>query len=193
MGLLQPARAILAPVDFSDGSRAAFTLAVRLARHLGSRLHVLSVVDPMMAATARKRGSDLVAEARDELQRFIEACPEAVALTPCRDVVIGSAADAIVTIAEREQADLIVLSAHGWFRPGSRPLGSVTQQVLLRAEGSVLVVPDGWTAPDDRQDTGLGPIVVGVDYSESAAVAVRTASALGRPDSIPWAGPHRLR
>ena len=42
---------ILAPVDFSTGSRAALEHAARLAVKLGAKLHVLHVIDSLALAT----------------------------------------------------------------------------------------------------------------------------------------------
>ncbi len=175
-----PPRAILVAIDFSDASRRAFSLATQLAVRCGARLHLLHVADPALVSAAAHHGIELTTEARGELQRFIEAQPSASELRPTCHVVVGPAAEAIVTIADREQADLVVIAAHGWSGPRCRPLGSVAQEVVLRASRSVLVVPDGWSCPNDPSSPLVGPVVVGVDRTETSAVAIGAAAALAR-------------
>lgn len=175
-----PPRAILAAVDFSEPSRAALTLAARLASQCGATLHVLHAEDPLLASAAAETGIDLTTETREELQRFIQAAVPAGGPPAYRDVVVGPPVSAILDVAQREGTDLIVLGAHGMSGAGRLLFGSTTEGVLLRATRSILVVPDGWTPP--RPDTpglaGTGPIVAGVDFSEPSIKAAAAACTL---------------
>jgi nucleotide-binding universal stress UspA family protein len=175
-----PPRVILVAVDFSESSRVALTCAARLAQQCAAELHVLHAEDPLLTVAAANANVDLTAEMRDELQRFIHLVPPAAALAPCRDVVSGNPVSVILDIAQREGANLIVLGAHGMSGTGRLLFGSVTQGVLLRANRSVLVVPDCWRAPkpDAAGLTGIGPVVVGVDFSEPSWLAAAGACAL---------------
>ncbi|MEQ1573381.1 MAG: universal stress protein [Vicinamibacterales bacterium] len=177
---MRPPRSILAAVDFSEQSRQALTLAARLARQCGAALHVLHAEDPLLAAAATQAGIDLTAETQEELQRFIGSAPPAATCTPSRSVVMGAPVSTILHVAKRDGDDLIVLGAHGMSGAGHALFGSVTEGVLTRADRSVLVTPDGWSAP--RPDVGglagVGPIVVGIDFSHSSLRAARSACAL---------------
>ena len=177
-----PPRAVLAAVDFSESSRRALALAARLAQHCGATLHVLHAEDPLLFAAAAEARVDLTAETRDELKRFLATAPPAADLDVCCDVVTGQAIPAILDIAQREGADLIVLGAHGMSGAGRFLFGSVTEGVMLRANRSVLVVPENWDAPrpDAPGLTGIGPLVVGVDFSESSLIAATAAAALAQ-------------
>ena len=65
-------------------------------------------------------------------------CDSGVSMTE-RRVAFGGASDCIITLAERESADLIIIGAHG--RSGlKRLLGSTASSVLNRARCDVLVV-----------------------------------------------------
>lgn len=171
--------AVLAAVDFSEPSRRALMFAAQLARQCNATLHVLHVEDPLLFAAAAEARVDLTAETRDELQRFITTAPPAAALEPCRDVVTGGAVQAILDLAQREGTDLIVLGAHGMSGAGRMMFGSVTEGVMLRANRSVLVVPENWANTGaDNGMSGVGPLVVGIDFSESSLLAASAAAAL---------------
>lgn len=175
-----PLRSILVAVDFSEQSRLALGLGARLARQAGATLHVLYVENPLLVASATHNGIDLLAENREELQRFIATVPPAAACTQHPDVVSGEPATAILHLANREAADLIVIGARGMSGPGRMIFGSVAEAVLLHADRSVLVTPDTWTPPQGGGDTlaGVGPIVVGIDFSEPSLLAARAACQL---------------
>ncbi len=173
-----PPRTILVATDFSDASWEAFNFAVKLATTCHATLDVLHVEDPLLLEEAGQSGRDLIAEAKTELQRFVDTSAEAVALMPRLHVVSGSVPEAIVTIGMREQAGLIILASHGRSAVTRRPLGSVAHQVLLRADRPVLLVPDHWRLPQDDDQAQLGPVVVGIDRSEPSLAAARAACGL---------------
>jgi nucleotide-binding universal stress UspA family protein len=180
-----PPRTILAAVDFSEPSRVALVFAARLATHCQARLHVVHAEDPLLGAAARTAGIDLAGETREELQRFIETAPPARDRAPDTHVVVGVPADVICHIADREQADLIVIGTHGMSGAAQLFFGSVAEAVLVRANVSVLAVPEAWMPPrPDRADlTGMGPIVAGIECTTpalaAAAAACRLAAVLG--------------
>ena len=66
-------RSILYPVDFSEQSRHALRWAAAFAARFGSRLTVVSVVDPLLAEAARVRlGQDLATEETEPaLREFV--------------------------------------------------------------------------------------------------------------------------
>jgi nucleotide-binding universal stress UspA family protein len=87
----------------------------------------------------------------------------------------GSPHSAILEVAERSNAELIVVGAHGGGLEGI--LGNVTRQVVRHAHASVLVV----RAPaSDRK----GEVLIATDFSPSAGYAItegqREAERLGR-------------
>jgi len=177
-----PPRSIIAAVDFSESSRVALAMAARLAHVCGARLHVLHAEEPLLQAAAVEAHVDLTTETHAELVRFIASAPPAADCQPHRDVVGGPPATVIVDIARREGADLIVLGAHGMSGAERLLFGSVTEGVLRRADRSVLVVPEAWVPPqpDAPGLAGVGPLVVGVDFSESSLRAVSQAGALAQ-------------
>lgn len=177
-----PPKRILVGVDFSECSRAALAFASRLALHVGGDLDVLHVPDPLLMTAARTAQVDLAAEAGDELARFIRATPPAADAHPETLVICGRAGKVLCDIAAREQADVLVVGAHGMTGAGRWLFGSNTERALRHARMSVLVVPSGWRPPTPQANdlTGLGPVIAAVDFTEPALVAARAAARLAK-------------
>ena len=175
-----PPQIVVAAVDFSESSRSALAFAARLAKHAGARLHVVHAQDPLLASAARSAGIDIDAETRAELTTFMQSAPPAGEWSPFHEVAEGLPADVVCNIADRENADVIVVGAHGMSGVGRALFGSTTEGLLRKADHSVLVVPDAWTPP--RQDTddlsGVGPIVVGVEPEPPAYAAAHAGREL---------------
>lgn len=141
-------RRIMVPIDFSDCSLAGLKYAVEFARNVGARIMVLHVTDlgPVMMTTA---GGDydsptyLEAARRrcgDQMQAFLKRVDfDSVPVTT--SAVAGYCPAAIYQAAEKEGADLIIISTHG--RTGLRHalLGSVAEGTVRHSACPVLVVP----------------------------------------------------
>jgi nucleotide-binding universal stress UspA family protein len=173
-----PPRAILAAVSFSETSRVELVLAARLARHCGADLHVLYVEDPLLDAAARRAGIDLSRSTQRELQRFVADAWPAALCSPETHVVVGAAVDVILEVAHQQGADLIVVD--GGRVSGAEKLlfGSTTEQLMRRADVSLLVAPSEWRPPrpDAADLSNLGPVIAIVDMSEQPSVAATKAA-----------------
>jgi nucleotide-binding universal stress UspA family protein len=135
---------ILAATDFSESSLAAVEYAAQLARHFSAKLILAHVVEPLIApgpwrSFAQESDETRSAEARIRLKSLAEeSCPaqDCETLAP-----VGRAADVIGSLAEEQEAQVVVMglsSAQGPFAP--RP-GSIAYRVLTSATVPVLVVP----------------------------------------------------
>jgi nucleotide-binding universal stress UspA family protein len=140
---------VLCASAFSPSCRTALDLAVLMAQERDARLillHALEVPDvqpgPLPSAvTSRFRTytSSLRAEAHERLQ---QALPDDISYR-CRPesrVVTGNAADAILTMAAREQAQLIVMGVQTRGALDRLLFGSTTRQVMRAAACPVLSV-----------------------------------------------------
>jgi nucleotide-binding universal stress UspA family protein len=107
-------KTLVVPLDGTPQSNVALPLARLLARASRGRLVLVRVVDPAM----------LGPDERVEHQR----------------VMVGSPADRIVASAEQVDADLIVMSTHGYQAPLSTLLGSTANEVVRAAGRPVLLV-----------------------------------------------------
>ena len=173
-----PPRLILAAVDFSESSHTALTFAARLAKQADARLHVVHAQDPLLAKAARAADVDIDSETRAELSAFMQRAAPAGDWSPFQEVVTGAAVAVLCDTADRINADVIVVGAHGMSGVGRVLFGSTTEGVIRKADHSVLVVPDSWTPPRPERDdlAGLGPVVVALEPTPAAYAAARAAN-----------------
>jgi nucleotide-binding universal stress UspA family protein len=174
-------RRILVATDFSPTAENAHSTAVKLARWLGSELHVLHVRvlldDP-----------HLEDEQKSELQRMIErtddAKQEALGGRPGSDdidvrthLIRGlSASEVIVETCSDLHCDLIVMGTHGRRGLSHLLLGSVAEKVLRTAPVPVLTVRPDAPVPGDRIHHILAPH----DFSRHSEDALQIAAAWAR-------------
>jgi nucleotide-binding universal stress UspA family protein len=128
----------------TDGSRSAqraVAEATRLAKALGSELHVVSAYEPL-------RGVRVVGQVEvpilpdTKVQAVVEEAAANVRIggvTVQSHAVTGDPADALLAIAEQESAGLIVVGSCG-MHGVTRILGSVPNKVSHRARCNVLIV-----------------------------------------------------
>ncbi|MCH7711355.1 MAG: universal stress protein [Proteobacteria bacterium] len=138
---------ILLTVDLTEESswKKALPTAVETCQCAGATLHVLSVVpDFGMTVVAQFFPEDYenktVEEARKELEKLCAGgVPDGVTVKPI--VAYGTIYEQIISVAERIEADLIVMAAH---RPALEDylLGPNAARVVRHSNCSVLVVRD---------------------------------------------------
>lgn len=138
---------IVLTTDLSDESKRAFAPTAALARQLGLRLVLLSVLERMPFEPA---GAGLVAHYPDpehlrrDQERELERLAAGIGKDLVARTVVLDAADVVTAIcdfAHREGASYIAMATHG--RSGLRRLllGSVAEAVLRHARVPVLVFP----------------------------------------------------
>jgi nucleotide-binding universal stress UspA family protein len=138
---------------------------------------VLHVQDPILTEAARAAHVNLGAESMEELRRFVAGTPPADRCQPETFVVCGSPGTVLCSIAEREQADVLVVGAHGMSNAARWLFGSNTERVLRHAPMSVVVVPGTWKPArlQTHDLSGIGPVIVAIDFTEPALEAARAA------------------
>jgi nucleotide-binding universal stress UspA family protein len=140
---------IVAGTDGSATSREAVGKAAELARLTSARLHLVTAVRPLGQAPLALSGAapitlpaGLEEQAREEVARRLAALAQEISRTGvevkthCRT---ESPAEALIAVAEREQADLIVVGNKGMRGP-RRILGSVPNSVAHAAPCAVMIV-----------------------------------------------------
>ncbi|MGO8786718.1 MAG: universal stress protein [Terriglobia bacterium] len=181
---------ILCPIDFSQFSIRAYLHALSLAEHYGAKLFVQHVVELWRypsADFAVSAGSfedfcrDLGENCEKELQQFLENYTPGDIQPECV-VQRGIAPDSILTFAEAQKADLIVMGTHGRRGFDRLMLGSVTERVMRKASCPVLVVhkpSHDFIIPDSRQDAvNLNRILFCTDFSANSRRALDYALSL---------------
>lgn len=170
---------ILHPTDFSDASRPAFAEALRLARAAGATLHLLHAAELTLYGPA----SGALAASDDEHRAALAAlagAARAAGVAVATTLRSGEAvAPTIVTVAEEEGADLIVLGTHG--RRGLRRffLGSVAEEVLREAPCPVLTVPARRAEAPHAPRAVLVPLDLSTASRQALALARRLAAEAG--------------
>ena len=133
-------RGVIAAVDFSLPSAEALTTAARIARNLEMdeclALHVY--FNDAIPEQAEEQIQD--ARVADAFRRFV--APLDVQGMRVRRIIDESpnVAHSIQRIAQREQADLVVMGSRGQSRSASILLGSESEHLLMETEIPVLVV-----------------------------------------------------
>ena len=169
-------RAILCPIDFSEFSIMAYRHALSLAAHYRAKLVAQHVVELWRHPSASFAPSaslyheycqSLCGRGMEQLQQFVkdhahnEVQPKLV-------VVVGIAPDAILSFAQAEKSDVIVMGTHGLRGFDRLMLGSVTDRVMRRAPCPVLAVRE---PPHDSEAAGqerhLDRILACTDFSKN--------------------------
>lgn len=179
---------ILCPLDFSEFSVRAYRHALSLAEHYRAKLVAQHTVEvwrhpsASFAATAdlyEEYCRALRGNGREQLQEFVknytdyEVQPELV-------VDEGIAADSILSRAQEQKSDLIVMGTHGLRGFDRLMLGSVTDRVMRRAACPVLAVrepPRDSVAAGQRRHSPhrLDRILASIDFSKDSEQALNYA------------------
>lgn len=135
-------RGILVPVDFSKPSLDALQYALAMAQQYDAQLTLLHVVAPfhadmLMDTTELQR--QVHAAAHERLTALADATKKAWPRTG-RELRAGHPVTTITALAQRTNADLIVMGSHGYKGLKHVVLGSVAEQVVRHAPCPVLVV-----------------------------------------------------
>ena len=176
-------RTVLCPTDFSDVSARAETYAAALARHYDASLHLLHV-DPPMPVMAPYGEIPVDARMFEEQREIAEAelvkageRARAGGITVDTTMKGGHPAREILALADRAQADMLVIGTHGRGGVEHLLLGSVAEKIMRTASCPVLVVPPG--APGDS-DALFSRILCPIDGSAASAHALTYALSLAQ-------------
>jgi nucleotide-binding universal stress UspA family protein len=143
-------KSIVVGTDGSPTATGAVASAIALAKAVGARLHVVCVYNAahMSTAIAASAGiassvAELDKAARDHTATVLEEA-RTRAVADGVDVTVhpatGTPADVLISVAEGEHADLIVVGNRG-MKGARRILGSVPNAVAHHASCAVMIVP----------------------------------------------------
>ena len=190
---------VVCPVDFSDASRDALRYAAGIADHVGARLMVLTVDDPLLASVAVETGRmpALADETGRELRRFVADAmsgPSYAASTIDFRVTVGKPAAEILRVAREAEAELIVMSSQGRSGLSKRFFGSTAERVLRETSIPVLVTPrqGGQAGSLEEMSRHIRRIVAPVDLTDASVHQVRVAAGLAVGLSLPLIVAHVL-
>jgi len=144
---------IVVAVDGSDLADKALRHALTLAKEFGAKLFVVHSTDPMVLAAPaagliamdtgvilteiEKANADMAKATLDEAKQVAQASGQVIETLHVPDSL---PADAILSTASRQGADLIVMGSHGRRGLGRLLLGSQAAEVLAHSDIPVLVI-----------------------------------------------------
>ena len=180
---------ILCPVDFSEFSSTAYRYALSVAEHYHAKLVVQHIVELWRYPSAGFAASvslydefcqSLCESGKEHLQEFVKNyARDGTQL----ELVVhqGMAPDSILSFAQANKADVIVMGTHGRRGYDRLMLGSVTDRVMRSASCPVLAVrnpPRDLMATDDKEGRHvhrLRQILFCTDFSENSESALNYA------------------
>ncbi|MDG4786692.1 universal stress protein [Micromonospora sp. WMMD1102] len=169
------AHPIVVGYDASDGARAALSWALAEAARTGAQVTLLFAFEwPAVASTVAPVATSWPDQgAREDARKMLDSAILDAFQTHPRVVVTGTVQDGPAAVLLREQsrqARLLVLGSRGHGGFTGLLLGSTTVAVSAHAHCPVVVVRGERERPD-------GPVVVGVDGSPGAQLALEYAFA----------------
>ena len=147
---MQDVRRILVATDLSDPSKLAIDAGIDLAGRFGAKVILGYVLEDRLPpiGAIEFSGIDLVAieqqhaeRAKDSLERIARQFRDA-GIDVEIEVVAGIPHNELIRMAERSEADLIVMGTHGRGFVAHALLGSTTERVLRNAPCPVFAVRD---------------------------------------------------
>lgn len=172
---------ILVARDFSSVSDRALRHGFDLAARTGATLHVLHA-EVLHEIEDRSRDRPSPTEGLNALRRDLAAEGDLSGATldavTVREVVRRDVAPApaLLSYAAEENIDLIAMGTHGRSGPSRILLGSVAEEVVRRAEQSVLTVRG--TEAEQMPPAGrIEQLLVPVDFSDYSREALRVGEA----------------
>ena len=135
---------ILVPTDGSE-QHAVVTQAMNLAELADATVHALYVVDERAldyqpSESGRKETRDARREEGEEATEHVAEAGEDRGVEVVTAIEEGKPAEAIVSYADDEDVDVVVMGTHGRSGVDRYVLGSVTEQVVRTSEVPVLTV-----------------------------------------------------
>jgi nucleotide-binding universal stress UspA family protein len=139
---------ILVATDGSSGADRAVDVAARLAKAMDAKLLIVTIGGNLSADGTRQlsRAEGNIGDALESLSsQILAAAKDRARQHGISDIDIqagwGDAAEQIIELAKRSNADVIVLGRRGRGRLTGLLLGSVSQKVVTLAPCIVAVVP----------------------------------------------------
>jgi nucleotide-binding universal stress UspA family protein len=142
-----PPKLILAPIDFSDSSRAALDVAADMSSRFGAELllvHVVPAIPDLPEDVSIFKEAEYDKSLGDSAAQQLSGLAAALGHKNIRiRTEVGTANDIgmeLVRIAEHNHVDMIIIATHGMTGWRRIAFGSVAEKVVKEAECPVLVL-----------------------------------------------------
>ena len=138
---------VLIPTDGSDAAKPAVEMAINLAKIHDATLHVLFIVDQPTSVSGTAEGFSGLDNLLNAIEEEGRQATDTIAEEARKDnietevaVRRGNPQDDILTYANENEIDVIVMGTHGRTGVKRALLGSVTESVVRHSEIPVLTV-----------------------------------------------------
>lgn len=135
---------IVLAVDGSEHALRAARQAGELARAMHSEhLWIVVVYDPIPIYLGEPNLQKAVAAGMEQAESILQMAIDAIGQIPgkiSKEILEGSPAEEIITVANTRNADLIVMGSRGLGKLAGLVLGSQSQKVVSLAQCPVLIV-----------------------------------------------------
>lgn len=165
---------IIVPVDFSEQSEYALKVAASLAKKYGSEIfavHMLELSSAIISTTDGLQQDQMLFLIKLSEKRFTEflAKPflQDVKVTPI--IKHFKVFSELNEVAEKHQADLVVMGSHGADGLKEIFIGSNTEKVVRNSDVPVLIIKD------DMEDFKIDHFVFACDFKEENLSALQKA------------------
>jgi nucleotide-binding universal stress UspA family protein len=189
---------ILVPLDGSERAERAIPVAARIARATGGSIVLLRVVNPSAEfAGYLTESPTLIQEVLEtdianaiEYLAKVATSAELEGIGTKTEVLTGMAALTILSAAESQDSDLIVMCSHGYTGLKRWMFGSVAQKVAHYSTVPVFILRDDGPVPAGPHPDPTRPLraLVPLDGSVLAKAALRPAASLIAALSAPAQG-----
>jgi len=141
-------RRVLCPVDFSENSGKALSMAIKLTSLFGAELHIVHIIPSYLIKEKWDVWKKLGEEEKEKFDKVMREEAGSRLGSLCRvhgiegggEIHHGSPAKLISSIAEEKRCDLVVMGARGLSYLQSILVGSTTEAVLKSSPCPVLIV-----------------------------------------------------
>lgn len=177
---------LLVPLDGSAQAEQALPLASRIARHSGSTLLLLRVINPTNDVRMFVTEPSALTPDGTMEPDLLDAVAYLTRIATTSDmrkfklslgIISGIAASCILDVAQEQQADMIVMRSHGYTGAKRWMMGSVAQKVARHSPVPVLIVRDNGYIPAGPYPDPTRPLrpvkaLVALDGSTRAEAAL---------------------
>lgn len=168
-------RKILVLTDFSPTSALAVQHAIAIARHYGSKLHLVHAVAAVGSRQSQPDKEIRATAATEKLRLEVEACPE---IECSQSVLTGTALEVVERILSFDEVDLVVVGTHGAKGLKRVATGSAAEHFFRRVHCPVLAI--GPSMSISRAIWEPSRILLTTDLQSDESAAARCAALLAR-------------
>ena len=132
---------ILVPIDFSRGSNKILQYAIFFAEKYNAKIFIVNVTEYLYELSGDPTlTSSAISSAREKMVSFLEDNRDQIPVSFESFTLFGHAAEKIISYAEMESFDLIIIGSHGHKMLDKMLFGSVAEKVIKLSPCPVLTI-----------------------------------------------------